>query len=863
MVRLVDRICSLLRDSSGRKDNTEAQRVRDLFKTRYWTFKQLLELNQRSLETIAEMEQQLASGEPFGMSFVRARATSLSVCVYQIVEKLDGLAPGKYTRLNEALAAVRERIDTELASHFLPSTGPLVIRLDATGKEDVDQVGGKMAMLGEITGGPQLSVPDGFTVTAAGYDLFMGHQGLRERISQHLQAAPLDDLEMLYDVCEDIQDEILNAALPPELEQALDQALEEFQQAHGPEALLAVRSSALGEDGPRLSFAGQYSSILNVPLSEVARAYRQVVAGKYSARALAYRHSHGLRDKDIRMCVGCMRMVDPVLSGVVYSRDPGNPRQDRVHINAAPGLGSQVVDGSVSPQTYVLSREEDAWRMVSVGSSSSDAEPVSPQPDRMLDFTQSAELAEYSRILEAHFGSAQDVEWALDHQGRILLLQSRSLRLGVQNETGAAADSDRHDGHWPKPLLHAGVCASSGVASGPVRVLARREDGAEVQPGEIVVVESALPDWAVLLPRCGAVVADRGGAASHLATVAREYDVPALFNTLRATEVLASGQEVTVDADGCRVYPGRVEELLATRSSPPEPGSARGSERMQDSPVAAVLRRVLKQVTPLNLVSPDKPEFLPEYCQTYHDIIRFCHEQAVVEMFAFGQESGFQGQVGRRLVTSVPMQWWIVDLAQDAPLEPGQDTIPLSAISSTPFLAIWEGIEAVPWAGPPSPDMRGFFSVMANSAMNTDLDVCAQSVMRQKNCAFVSPRFCSLNCRFGYHFTVIQAYVGERARENYIRFSFQGGATDHTRKVRRLELIRNVLEEARFLLEIRGDVLTARIEGHDPEYLRKRLHALGFLIMHTRQIDMVMNDEGKRRECLNMLRTHVQTMTEG
>jgi len=151
---------------------------------------------------------------------------------------------------------------------------------------------------------------------------------------------------------------------------------------------------------------------------------------------------------------------------------------------------------------------------------------------------------------------------------------------------------------------------------------------------------------------------------------------------------------------------------------------------------------------------------------------------------------------------------------------------------------------------------------MANSAMNSDLDVCARSVMQQQNCAFVSPKFCSLNCRFGYHFSVIQAFVGDRGRENYIRFSFQGGAADETRKRRRLELIRTVLEEAGFYLEIREDSLNARLEGYDETFLLRRLKVLGFLIIHTRQIDMVMSTPGKVQSCLHMLLTHVREMIE-
>lgn len=853
MSRLRERLCALFgRPADRSRANAEDQRVRELFKTRYWNFKQLLELNQRSMDLIAGMEHHLKAGQSFGMSFIRAQATSLSVCVYQIVQKLDQLAPGRYPGLTVAFNQIQERINAELADHDHTQDGPLIMDLKDVRRDDADLVGSKMATLGELAGRLGLPIPDGFVVCSSAYDVLMGQNRLREWITQQLQSAPMDDLETLYEVSRDIQQTILSRSLPEDLSNALDMALAGLQCDHGPGLLLAVRSSALGEDGPHLSFAGQYKTELNVPLSDVPEAVKRVIAAKYSARAIAYRHNHGLRDEDIRMCVGCMSMVRAQASGVVYSRDPGHPRAERVFINAAPGLGHQVVDGSVSPRAYVLGRGEEGWRELEASAQPEPAPPTEAAPGpELLTSEQVDRLATLSRELEQAFGTAQDVEWALDQDNVIVVLQSRPLR--TMKARPAALDQFGEDDDLPEPLLKAGVCAASGVASGPVRLLRSREDAAEVRPGDVLFVEHALPHWAVVLEKAAAVVADRGGMASHLATVAREYNIPALFNTLQATRIIPPGHTVTVDADTHRIYPGRVDSLLDRH------GTAKPS-LMQDSPVLSALKNVLRQITPLNLLHPGTPEFCPEACRSYHDIIRFCHEQAVREMFTLGLDSGFHGQAGKQLQTTIPMQWWIVDLVEEPHTAEDDRTIQLRDIRSRPFQAIWEGIVAVPWQGPPTPDMRGFFSVMANSAMNSDLDVCAHSVMQQQNCAFVSPKFCSLNCRFGYHFSVIQAFVGERGRENYIRFSFQGGAADETRKRRRLDLIRTVLEEAGFFLEIREDTLNARLEGYDETFLLQRLKVLGFLIIHTRQIDMVMSDSGKTQGCLNMLLTNVREM---
>jgi pyruvate, water dikinase len=846
---LSERFCSLFRTTAkGKIEPATEDGLRDLLKTRYWNFKQLLDLNRRSLEIVAGMEHQLKAGQGYGMSYIRSRATSLSVCVYQIIEKLEGLAPpGRYAGLHQAFAEVRERITKELESHGEHRAGPLVVDLEDVGSDDADWAGSKMAVLGEIANRLRLPVPDGFVLSSAAYQSFIGRNRLQERINQQLQSAPMDDLELLYEVSRDIQELIISADLPDELRRSLDQFLEDMERRHGQEVLLSMRSSALGEDGLHLSYAGQYRTELNVTLGEAPEAYKRVLAGKYSARAIAYRHSHGVRDEDILMSVGCMRMIEAETSGVVYSRDPSNPRADRVFINAAPGLGSQVVDGVVSPQSYLLGREKGSWTILRTDDDGPSAAFPLNTPE--LKPARAAELAELSRVLEEYFGTVQDVEWTMDRHQGIVILQSRPLR--IIGPRPKVPERVVQVSGLPEPLLVAGVCASTGIACGPARLVTSREDALLVQPGDVLVVENALPQWAVLLEKVAAVVADHGGIASHLATVAREFGIPALFNTLGATRTIPSGGLVTVDADGGRIYDDRVDPLLDTVA-------AVKPRLMMNSPIHASLERVLRSITPLNLVSPEDPGFAPDHCRTYHDIIRFCHEKAVVEMFALGQDSGFQAQAGKQLKTDIPMQWWIVDLGEGVAEGVPQPVVLLSELLSRPFLAVWEGIVAVPWQGPPSPNLGGFFSAMANSTMNTDLEVCMPSVMQQKNCAFVSRHFCSLNCRFGYHFSVIQAFVGERSRENYIRFSFQGGATDRSRKAGRLELIRKVLEEAGFQLDIKEDTLTARIEGYDAEHLLKRLKALGYLIVHTRQIDMIMNDHGRASSCLEMLRGHVR-----
>lgn len=383
--------------------------------------------------------------------------------------------------------------------------------------------------------------------------------------------------------------------------------------------------------------------------------------------------------------------------------------------------------------------------------------------------------------------------------------------------------------------MEGGVTASPGVACGPAFIVNTTQDVLQFPQRAVLVTKHASPQWATLLNAAVAVITDRGGIAGHLATVSREFGIPALFDTGSATDQVQKGGVITVDADARKVYAGKVEPLLKTA------GAGRVS-LMKGSPVYTTLEKVLKHITPLNLTQPEGDNFTPRGCRTYHDIIRFCHEKAVTEMFDFGENNNYSERAGKRLLVDVPTQWWIIDLGDGFKGPVKGDTVKLEDIASAPMLALWEGITAVSWEGPPPIDTKGFLSVMFESTMNRDLCLSGQSCYVQKNCAMISKNFCNLSCRFGYHFSVVQAFLSERSRENYIKFGFKGGAADLNRKVRRMKLIEEILNWFDFRVEICEDVMSAHLEGHDQDFLKKRLKVLGYLSMHTRQLDMIMGN---------------------
>ena len=649
------------------------------------------------------------------------------------------------------------------------------------------------------------------------------------------------DTELLLQVCEDIQARISRAQVPPDISKAIHSETAALKAEFGPDLRFSVRSSATREDS-EASFAGQYSSVLNVCEDDLEAAYKEVVASTYGPRAVFYARSKGYSHKDIIMAVLCVAMIESRVSGVAYTIDPNNSEARNIVISAAWGLGVSAVDGSSQTDEYrvakktrtILSRNiaEKEEFLASAAGRGLDSKPVPAdlQKAACLSDALILQLADYAIRLEKHYGFPLDIEWAVDDEDRLFILQTRPLNL--QTESGEESEEQiRVVEH--SILVQGGATASRGVAAGKAYVLDSERKLLGVPSGAILVTRKTSPYYVPIIGRIAAIVTDIGAVTGHMASVAREFGVPALVGLHRATRLIEHGREITVDATNRIIYSGIVEQILKKKPM---------VSLMKGSPTLLAAQEALKMISPLNLVDPKSENFTPQGCETLHDIIRFIHEKSLRDMFRISDDLDESEHEAILLKVKLPLRIFVVDLGGGLRADHGTKSVSPEEVTSKPFLAVLKGMthEKVQWLGNVGFSFKGFTSIMAESIFQ---DPMAEGRFGGPSYAVVADEYLNLNTRLGYHFATVDSFCGQTVNANYITFFFKGGAADIARRTRRASLISSILKRMDFRVESRGDMVRAELKKAEFERIQDRLDQLGRLMGAVRLLDMVLSDE--------------------
>ena len=817
-------VCTLLVNRDGRHVD------------RYQRFKDFLEYNQASLGLLAELEQLNFSGRPFTSAWVDQKVQALLTTTESLLATFQGLTGDKFKDLKEVSGRIQRDIERRLAPPPAFGSGSIVIDLAEIDREQLGRVGAKAGNLGLIKKELGLPVPEGFAVTAEGAHIFLAENGLATSIADLLAPLSPEEAKGLEDVCRKIQGMILEAPVPSALAEAIFQAYRSLESRTEPGVLISLRSSAIGED-TEASFAGQFTTVLNVGRDNLLEAYKTVLASKYSPRAVWYRWQRGLDDADMPMAVLGLVMIRPQASGVLYTVDLSDPAADLLEVSAIWGLGEELVSGRTLPDSFKVNRQERSIvsrtvsckerRLIPLPSGGTRLEEVPPAERELpaLDDEAVLTLSNYGLRLEAYWGRPLDVEWARDLSGNLFILQARPLHLPAVGGSMAGTE--------PAPelpiLFSGGQTASPGRASGPAWVLQGDDDLGTVPEGAVLVAPAALPKYARLAGKINGLVTEMGSVTSHLASVAREFGIPFVVGARGALDTIPPGAPVTLDADSTTVYKGWIEARFSARALAGRP--------FLDSPVSQRLQDLLEVIAPLNLTDPQAPSFAPEGCRTVHDLIRFTHEWAIKEMFGLGGTPD-QETISVRMKAGIPLIINLIDLGGG--LRTGLtdcDAVVPEHIESLPMKALWKGFThpGITWKGTIQFDPKSFLSLMASSATSEFGEVPGG-----ESYAFLSRDYLNLSARFGYHFANLDALCGDQGSQNYVTLQFSGGAGNFLGRSLRLLFLEMVLRKLGFEVSVQGDLLGASLTGYDQSPLEEKLDLLGRLLASTRLLDMAL-----------------------
>lgn len=811
----------------------EASSAEARLRRKYSSFRNLLILNNDGLELMAGMQEDLKYVPPYREIFSR-RVTEVFERAAGIVASLEALTGAVKRPLALALSEQRREVESYLARQQEIRPRRLSAWLSEVGMASAAEVGGKAAALGEIRNRLGAPVPDGYVLTTEAYRRFCGIP-LWKEIREALRGADPADLEGLRGISTRLMTRVLQCPLPRAVEVAVSERARVLAAASSLGGL-AIRSSAVGEGGA-LTFAGQFLSLINVPATGAVDAYRRVVAERFGERALSYRLTVGLPEIAGPMAVLFLPVIEARASGILYTRDPKQPKGDALWLTSTRGLGLDIASGRVPADWFVLSRKRPhAVLDCTIVRKEKEVVPkqgggISRQPlegeqadSPSLHSGSLQTLAEWGVRIEKYFGVPQDIEWALDASGKIWILQTRPLALAERARAPARPRGE--------PRVTGGVAIYPGRVSGPAHLAADALSLRQTPKGAILVTRRATPEIVQVLPRIVGLAAEHGNITGHAATLLREFRVPSVFLMPQAMESAQEGESISLDALQPSLFPGSLW--------PAVPVEFRLANRFREMAADPLSRRLLT----LHLHDAGAWRFRPSNCQSVHDVLRYCHEKAVEAMFAVqDREMEHGAHRSKKLLASVPVNLFVLDLGEGlSQADPDAREVTPEQIVCRPFQALWKGIThpAVSWTRKMPASFSDFASVMAGSLAPQSSVIRA---LGERSYLLVAGEYMNLNSRLAYHFSLVDACLSDNPLHNYIAFRFTGGGATRERRNLRARFLEASLKHYGFVVDRRGDLVNAWFKKAGSEETENSLDILGRLMACSSQLDMYMNSQ--------------------
>lgn len=438
-------------------------------------------------------------------------------------------------------------------------------------KDDLPQVGGKGANLGELTK-MGIPVPPGFVVTVKAYFDFLEKGKIKEKIKEILAATNVQNPPELQAASEKIKKIITTTPIPEEIAQTIAKGYLKLGSFWGlKQALVAVRSSATAEDLPDASFAGQQETFLNVRgEANVIDKVRRCWASLFTPRAIFYREEKKFDHFQVGIAVPIQKMVQATVSGVMFTINPVTNNKQEIVIEAIWGLGEMIVQGAVTPDQYVVNKENfkitkiqvhpQKVQLIKKGNKNLKVYlPAALQKKQKLNSLQIVELAKIGFKIQQHYFFPQDIEWALE-KNKFYIVQTRPVTT-LKKEKKEKKEKKK------RSIILKGEGASPGIAQGKVKIIHSAKELGKVKKGEILVTPMTTPDFVPAMRLVNGIITDRGGQTSHAAIVSRELGIPCVVGTKNATKILKNGQKVALDGKTGEIYYPQKEKKQRKKTS--------------------------------------------------------------------------------------------------------------------------------------------------------------------------------------------------------------------------------------------------------------------------------------------------------
>ncbi len=464
----------------------------------------------------------------------------------------------------------------------------LVLWFEQLGIDDVGIAGGKNASLGEMyqkLTKKGVNIPNGFATTAHAYVYFIEKAGIKDKIRKTLTGLDTSNVEDLAKRGHEARHAILEAELPADLKNAIVTAYQKLCSVYGPNTDVAVRSSATAEDLPTASFAGQQETYLNIRgATQLLDACKKCYASLFTNRAISYRVDKDFDHFKVALSIGIQKMVrsDLACSGVMFTIDTETGFQNSILINAAYGLGENVVQGAVNPDEYyvfkptlkqgfrpIISKKVGTkeFRMIydTQGTKQTKNIRVDPEDQKKFVLTDDEilQLSKWACIIEDHYSEVHgkytpmDTEWAKDGKlNQLFIVQARPETVQSQKNKNILEEYELKE---KGKLVATGRSVGSRIGQGEANVIRDVKDIEKFRKGQVLVTEMTDPDWEPIMKIAAAIVTNRGGRTCHAAIISRELGIPCVVGTMDGTEKVKMGQKVTVscaEGDDGHVYDG-------------------------------------------------------------------------------------------------------------------------------------------------------------------------------------------------------------------------------------------------------------------------------------------------------------------